>query len=139
MKEIKKSIGRYRSVGIHIEVNEEEKTVKITQKELINGYILTNKELFQRARELFDKDYKIIPVVFSLDLSEITTDWIHEQMEDLGIKPKDIISQLGVDKSSLSLYLNGKNKMNKLVRASFYYYFLVYRSNRDLREQLNAL
>jgi hypothetical protein len=137
MKEINKSIGRYRSVGIQIEVNEEEKTVKITQKELINGYILTNKELYQRARDLFGKEYKILPIVFSLDLNEITKEWISEQMQDLGIKPKDIISQLGVDKSSLSLYLNGKNKMNKLVRASFYYYFLVYRLNRDLRQQLN--
>lgn len=137
MKEITKSIGRYKAAGIHIEVNEEEKIVKITQKELINGYILTNKELFQRARELFDKDYKIMPIVFSLDLSEITVDWIQDQMNDLGIKPKDIISQLGVDKSSLSLYLSGKIKMNKLVRSSFYYYFLVYKINRDLREQLN--
>lgn len=137
MKEITKSIGRYKAVGIHIEVNEEEKIIKITQKELINGYILTNKELHQRARELFDKDYKIMPVVFSLDLSEITTDWINEQMVDLGIKPKDIISQLGVDKSSLSLYLSGKIKMNKLVRSSFYYYFLLYKINRDLREQIN--
>lgn len=137
MKEINKSIGRYKSVGIHIEVNEQEKIVTITQKELLNGYILTNKQLHQTARDLFDKAYKIIPIVFSLDVSEITPEWIAEQMTLLGIKPKDIIGQLCVDKSSLSLYLNGRNKMNKLVRSAFYYYFLVYKINRDLRDQIN--
>lgn len=136
MEAIKKSIGKYKAVGIHIEVNEEEKIVKITQKEVVNGYILNNKQLHDRARALFDKEYKIIPVVFSLDLSEVNSEWIKERMAEFDIKTKDIISQTGLDKSSLSLFLSGKVKMNKLVRACFYYYFLTFQINRDLREQL---
>jgi hypothetical protein len=54
-------------------------------------------------------------------------------MEEFDIKPKDIISQIAVDKSSLSLYLSGKVKMNKLVKSCFFYYFLAYELNRDLR------
>lgn len=136
MEGINKSIGKYKAVGIHIEVNEEEKIVKITQKEVVNGYILNNKQLHDRARALFDKEYKIIPVVFSLDLSEVNSEWIKERMAEFDIKTKDIISQTGLDKSSLSLFLSGKVKMNKLVRACFYYYFLTFQINRDLREQL---
>ena len=59
---IKNSIKNYRSAGIDIEILDDS-TVKITQARLINGYILNNKQLYERAREVFpDKNIKIIPV-----------------------------------------------------------------------------
>jgi hypothetical protein len=44
-------------------------------------------------------------------------------MKALSIKRNDIIKQLAIDKSSLSLYLSGERKINKLVKAAFYFYF----------------
>ena len=128
---------QYRSVGIYTEVLESSAEgiptkVKITQAHLYNGYILNQKQLVDRAKTLFG-DVKVVPVVFSLDISFITTEWLGAKMIEFGVKRSDLIKQLAVDKSSLSLYLNGKVKMNKLVKSAFYYYFLTYELNRDFR------
>ena len=53
-----KSISNYAASGIDIELIDNE-TVKIKQSRLINGYILNNKQLHERAREVFP-DHKII-------------------------------------------------------------------------------
>ncbi len=57
-------------------------------------------------------------------------------MKEFGIRRKDLIKQLAIDKSSLSLYLSGKRKMDKSLKAAFFYYFMNYEINRDLREEL---
>ena len=134
-KEQKESIANYRRMGIDIEIIEEGK-VKITQSRLINGYILNQKELVNRAWEVFPQ-WRVVPVVFSLDVGEITLEWIKGKMEEFGIKRKDLIKQLAIDESSLSLYFSGKRGMDKSQRAAFYYYFLTYELNRDFREAIS--
>jgi hypothetical protein len=140
-KSVVKSIGHYRSMGIDLEILEEqgdEIRVKIAQNRLINGLILNQKQLVERAKAIFPQNYKVIvtPVVYSLDLQQITIAWIDAHMKKYGVHRKDFIRQIGVDKSTLSSYLNGTRKMNKLVKAAFYYYFLTYQLNTDLRKQL---
>lgn len=126
-----KSIATYRAAGIDIEVLEDNQ-VKITQARLINGFILNQKQLHERAREVFP-DAKIIPVVYSLQVDDITLDWIEQQMEEFGIKRNDLIKQIAIDKSSLSELLSGNRGLTKSMKATFFYYFMVYRLNRDLR------
>lgn len=128
-----KSIATYRAAGIDIEVLEDNQ-VKITQARLINGFILNQKQLHERAREVFP-DEKIIPVVYSLQVGEITLDWIEQQMKEFGIKRNDLIKQLAIDKSSFSEILSGNRGLTKAMKATFFYYFMVYRLNRDFREQ----
>lgn len=130
------SIDNYRRFGLEMEVLGDDK-VKIAQTRLINGYILNQKQLVTRAKEVFP-DAKIIPVVYSLDVSEITLDWIDDKMREFGIKRKDLIKQMAIDESSLSLYLSGKRKIDKSQRAAFFYYFLTYELNRDFREHLDV-
>lgn len=130
------SIDNYRRFGLEMEVLNDDK-VKIAQTRLINGYILNQNQLVKRAKEIFPKA-KIIPVVYSLDVSEITLDWIDDKMREFGIKRKDLIKQMAIDESSLSLYLSGKRKIDKSQRAAFFYYFLTYELNRDFREYLDA-
>jgi len=132
----KKSIANYKRMGIEIEVLDSDR-VKISQTKLINGLILNQKELVERAREVFPES-KVVPVVFSLDVDSINIKWIENKMEEFGIKRKDLIKQTCIDKSSLSLYLSGKRKMDKAQRAIFFYYFLTYELNRDFREHLNT-
>lgn len=129
------SIANYRRMGIDIEILDEGK-LKITQARLINGFILNQKQLTERAWEVFP-GWRVVPIVFSLDVGEITLDWIQERMEEFGIKRKDLIKQLAIDKASLSLYLNEKRPMDKSQKAAFYYYFLTYELNRDFRETIN--
>lgn len=132
----KRSIDNYKRMGIDIDVLFDGK-VKITQSRLLNGFILNQKQLHERAREVFP-DAKIIPVVFSLDAGSITIEWIEGKMEEFGIKRKDLIKQLAIDESSLSLFLSGKRRMDKSQRAAFFFYFLTYELNRDFREEQNG-
>ncbi len=128
------SILNYKKVGIDIEVLNDN-TVKITQSRIINGYILNKKELIDRAKEVFP-DAKVHPVRYSLDVSTISSEWIQERMKEFGLNSNDLVSQIALDKSTLSLIFSGERKMNKSVKALFFYYFLTYELNRDLRANL---
>ena len=129
-----KSIANYRAAGIDIEIVDPDR-VLISQNRLVNGYILNNKQLYDRAREIFP-DGHIISNVYSLDVDHITLDWITSRMEEFGLKRKDLIKQLAIDKVSLSKICNGVTSLSKPMKATFYYYFLTYELNRDLRENL---
>lgn len=133
---IKLSISNYRRAGIDIEIIDED-TVKITQARLLNGYILSNKQLYDRAKEVFAGcNVKIIPVVYSFNTDDITPNWINDKMKEFGIHRNDLIKQLAIDKARLSLYLSGDRGLTQTAKAAFYYYFLTYELNRDLRENL---
>ena len=105
-KEQSQSIANYRRMGIDIEVLSKD-TVKVTQARLINGYILNQKELHLRARRVFP-DMHIVPVVYSLNVNEINMDWVKSKMKEFGIKRKDLIKQLAIDQSTLSLFFSGE-------------------------------
>ncbi|MGG5506715.1 MULTISPECIES: hypothetical protein [unclassified Myroides] len=127
-----KSISAYRAAGIDIDILEDNQ-VKITQSRLVNGFILNQKQLHERAREVFP-DAKIIPVVYSLQVDDISIGWVESKMDEFGIKRNDLIKQLAIDKSSLSEMFSGNRGLTKSMKATFFYYFLTYELNRDLRE-----
>lgn len=131
------SITNYKRAGINLEVLDDE-TVKVSQTKLINGYILNQKQLIERGKDVYP-DKKIIPVVFSLNVEDITLEWIESKMAEFGIKRNDLIKQLAIDRSSLSLIMSGKRELSKPMRATFFYYFLTYELNRDFREYLDVL
>jgi plasmid maintenance system antidote protein VapI len=129
----RKSITGFQRMGIDIEILEDN-MVQISQKSLINGFILSQQQLIDRAREVFpDKKWKIIANVYSLDVKDITIDWINQRMDEFGIKRNDLIKQLALDKASLSSLFSGERGLTKSMRAAFYFYFLTYELNRDLR------
>ena len=138
-KEQQMSIQNYKKFGIEFEI--EDNIIKIHQKKLMNGYILTQKELHDRAKEIFP-DAKIQPVAFSLDVSSIDEEWIENKMLEFGIKRNDLVKQLALDKSYISLLFadetnERKVNLSKPMKAMFYYYFLTCELNRDFREYLN--
>lgn len=119
-------------MGIDIELIDDE-TVKITQSRLLNGFILNQKQLVERAKEVFP-GYKVVPIVHSIEVNEITVEWIEERMKEFGIKRNDLIKQLAIDKSTLSSMFSGDRGLTKSQRAAFFFYFLTYELNRDFRE-----
>jgi hypothetical protein len=140
-----RTISSYSAAGIDIEITSfvnNIATVIIRQSRLINGYILNQKQLVERCKEAFGPhgiDTIVVPVVFSLSVENITVDWIKLRMEEFGIKRNDLISQMAFDKSYISrLFGNGKSRieLSKQVKGAFFYYFLTYELNRDLREQM---
>lgn len=131
------SITNYKKAGISFEVMDDG-AVKVSQTKLINGYILNQKQLIERGKDVYP-DKKIIPVVFSLDVESITIEWIETKMAEFGIKRNDLIKQLAIDRCSLSLIMSGKRELSKPMRATFFYYFLTYELNRDFRDHLAGL
>lgn len=114
-------------------------TVIIKQSKLINGYILNQKQLVERCKDIFSPhgiDTIIVPAVFTLDVGTIDIKWIENRMLEFGIKRNDLVKQLAIDKSSLSLILSGKRELSKPMRATFFYYFMTYELNRDFRENI---
>lgn len=126
------SITNYKRMGIEIQGGNGMPVI-VKQTHLINGYILNQKQLIERAREVFPDDI-IKPVVFSLDVDSINLEWIEARMDEFSIKRNDLIKQLAIDKSSLSLILSGQRELSKPMRATFFYYFLTFELNKDLRE-----
>ena len=136
MEKNKEFINGYRRMGIVIDLLEDG-TVKVTQTRLINGYILNQKQLIERGKDIYP-DAKIIPVAYSLNVDDITVEWIESKMQEFGIKRNDLIKQLAIDRSSLSLIMSGKRELSKPMRATFFYYFLTYELNRDFREHIDS-
>lgn len=107
--EQKEAILHYARLGIVIEPLEE--VILIKQQRLMNGLILTQKELVQRARSVFPVGI-IKPSIFSLQLDAIDLPWVKNEMLELGLKPNDLIRLLGLDKSSLSLIFKRQSRNN---------------------------
>lgn len=131
-----KSLANDSESGIKI-TNPSHDCIKIQQVHLVNGYMLTNKELFIMAKQLYS-DKKIIPVTYSLDINDIKLDWITQKMEEYGIYRKDIVRQLAIDKQTLSDIFKGKVALSPITKAAFYYYFLTFEINRNLRKKFNV-
>lgn len=135
-----RSIGNYKKVGIEIDISEldSDNAVKITQAKMYNGLILSSKQLYERAKKVFHGSGikpRIIPLTYSLDFSNVTTEWIEEQMKEYSISRKDIVKQLGIAENVVSEYLSGKRNLSLMGKAAFYYYFLTYELNTELRTQ----
>ena len=129
--EQQKSILNYKRFGIEITIVNSEQ-VKVKQTRLINGYILNQKQLHERGKEIFP-DKHILPIVFSLDTKEISLEWIEEKMKKFGIKRKDLIKQVAFDENALNLLFLGKKSLNNIEKSSFFYYFLSYELNQNFR------
>jgi len=128
------SIQNYKRLGIDIDVIDEN-TIKITQAKLINGILLNQKELHQRAREIFPEK-NIIPVVFTLDLKSITKKWILSELEKYGIHKNDLIKQLAFTKEQVQKLFSETTQLDNTTKTIFFYYLLSYQQNRNIRENL---
>ena len=133
-------IFQYKKVGIYIEILDdsvEPWTIKITQTKLVNGFVLNQKELVTRVKDLFEEiPTKVVPVTFSLDLTSISQTWLLKKMNEFGLSRKDLIKQLGLTKEDLQNLFSKNPKISNPTKAALFYYFLNHENNRDLRKHL---
>jgi len=136
-KEQENSIQNYKRLGIVFTL-ESDDTVIIKQERLINGYLLSQKQLVTRAREIFPT-HKLKPVVYCLNIKSITPKWILEQMTIYKLNKKDLIKQLAIKKEDLYKYIEENPTHQKTIpaptRALFFYYFLSYEIITSFREE----
>ncbi len=64
-------------------------------------------------------------------LKALDHNWVETQMGELGISRNNLIQDLMIDKSSISLFLSNKRKINKSVKAVFFYYFSYKRLQKE--------
>lgn len=125
------TIANYKQLGVSIEIVAPD-LIKVKQIALVNGFILNQKQLHTMARKIFTTE-KITPVVYSPNLNDITIEWVKQQMEEYGVKRNDLVKQLGIDKKTLSNIFLRDYYLNKPMKISFFYYFLTYKLNNNLR------
>lgn len=104
-------------------------TVMVSQGKNPSGNYLTDKDLIERGKSLFQEflpsfKINIQPVEFQLAPVEIvTTDWIQERMLVRGVALKQLVNDTGIDKASLSAVINGLKPLSRTMKGLFYYYF----------------
>lgn len=107
--------------------------VRVEQKELVNGKMLTKKELVERVRKMFEgeipTDWKLTVSAVDFDRKDIegiNADWIKSRMNRLMLKAKHICTHTGIDKSTLSQILSEEKPLTKWHKIALYYFFKYY-------------
>ncbi|MDR2205273.1 MAG: hypothetical protein LBE36_03860 [Flavobacteriaceae bacterium] len=106
-------------------------TVKVWQLQNPANHYLTSKELIDRTKEVFGSDIlpagialHVRPIAFKPDdLQHFTIETIESKMQQYGLKPKDLVKLLDIDKSTLSLLFNKNRGLTRANRAMFFYLF----------------
>lgn len=137
-KIFKRAKSNYAKAGLSIKIENGNGKYEfvIRQDTVFNGFILTNKQLYERAKKISDEmglKANISPVVFKPNFNEVTPQWVFDRMKELDINRNTLLAQTGLDKGTLSLVLNDARSMTRTMKATFYYYFLTYELNAELR------
>ena len=141
--EIRDKLLAYTGISVDIlEVNDSTIKVRVEQKELKNNFILNQRELVGRAATVLaplENKFKIqfIVLTYQPSFNELDAGWINDKLSSFKLSRNDLIKQMGIDKSTLSVLLSGEKQLTRFQRAAFYYYFMTYELNRDFREHLN--
>lgn len=112
-----------------LEVDDDSITIRIEQKELVNSKLLTQKELIDRGKNIFQdisNDYKINvrALTYKGGLhKEMTVQYIKDEMEKRNLKLAHLVLYLGIDKSMLSKVLNKDTPLTGFQKAAFHYLF----------------
>lgn len=130
------SIKHYNKYGVSI-AKVADDTIVIRQDQLVNNFILNQKQLVEIAKTIFPECH-IKPFVFSFDVDIVTMEWIESRMKTYGIKKQDLIKQLAIEQSTLNSFIDPAKaeKIPNSIKALFFYYFLSYEINQDLRDNV---
>ena len=107
--------------------------VRAEQKDLVNGKLLSEKELTWRGRGMFKgelpDDWKLTVSAVDFDrkdIEDVNADWIKRRMEKLGLKNKHLSNYTGIDKCTVSSILSGGKELTKWNKVALYYFFKYY-------------
>jgi len=116
--------------------------VKVWQMENPLNKYLSSRELVDRAKGVFAKilppetKLHIRPIAYKKDdLERFSVQEVNSKMEKLGLRAKDLVKLLDIDKSSLCLMLKGERELTKPSEAMLYYLFKYLETNPAYRAQ----
>ncbi len=128
-------------IGIKIEILDMKDkiiTVRSEQVQLKNNFILSQKQIIERVKPVFDllKGYVIRyrAISYNPKFNKLDHNWIIDKMREFNLSRNDIIKQMSLDKSTLSLLLSGNKILTRFQKAAFYYYFMTFVLNKEQRK-----
>ena len=133
----KETIANLNKIGIQFEFPKEDLVI-VRQTEVVYNQLFTSKQLHTLGRELFELPIIIKPVVYSLDLSKITIEWVTNQMKLYHINSIDLQRQVGFKKETITGFLKLGKTLQPREKSSLYYYFLSFKSNVDYLDYLKS-
>ena len=133
----KETITNPKKIGIQFEFPKENLVI-VRQTEVVYNQLFSNKQLHTLGRKLFEVPIIIIPVVYSLDLSKITIEWVTNQMKLYHINSIDLQRQLGFKKETITGFLKLGKTLQPKEKSSLYYYFLTFKNNVDYLDYLKS-
>jgi hypothetical protein len=120
----------------------DELCVKVWQMENPLNKYLPSKDLVERAKGVFaeilpsEVKLHVRPIAYKKDdLKNFSVQDVNSKMEELGLRAKDLVKLLDIDKSSLSLILKGERELTKPSKAMLYYLFKYLETNPAYRPQ----
>lgn len=93
------------------------------------GEYLDRLELIKRTKAFFEPflpGWEIIVHAIPYQQSpaaEVDPEWISQKMESAGLKLKDVVAELGLDRTNVTAWVSGSRPMSQPVKSMFYYYF----------------
>ncbi|AMP98419.1 hypothetical protein AY601_1502 [Pedobacter cryoconitis] len=103
--------------------------VKTRQWKCKSGHPVEIPKLISITQDLFERFIENIPVTVHpiaytpAVVDEVEPLWISDKMLNMGITLKDILRDTGVDRLSLTSWIEGLQPMSQDVKAMFFYYF----------------
>lgn len=91
---------------------------------------LSQKDLIARTKEMFNQilpewDIRVHAIEYAFSVVEVVdSSWIQDKMLKNKVSLKTLVADTGIDKTSLSAFINGKKPLSQGMKAMFYYYFL---------------
>lgn len=101
--------------------------VETAQGENKSGKYAHEATLIKRTQEVFSKipefKLKVHPLTYlPSPTSIVNTAWLEKQMQEKGVRIKQIAFETGIDRESISEWVTGKRAMSQIVKAMFYFY-----------------
>jgi len=109
--------------------DDESITIRVEQRKSFQGNMFDAAKLSDIAKEFFapfagERKIHTRPLVHRPSPVDVVTPrWIQRQMNLHSIRGRDLVEAMGVGKSEISNYVNGKKPMGQTTRAAFFYYF----------------
>lgn len=110
--------------------------IRTTQDKHLSGDYADEVKLIELTRNLFSvlpgkPVIAVQPLIYTPVLVDVVdAKWIQERMEKYHIQIEDILADTGIEKSSLSAWVNGTRLMTQPVKAMFYFLFTDHENRR---------
>ncbi|MDJ1470339.1 hypothetical protein [Xanthocytophaga flava] len=118
---------RYSNITFEV-LDKDTPTIKVKQGKTFQKVYFDQKRLIEIAKETFepfvDKIHVHATEYVESPIEVVKPEWIGKEMNQLKIKLKDMVPELGVEKAELSAMINGHRPISQRSKAMFYYYFV---------------